>query len=52
MSGDIALYLYRFLVVAVPVVALVGLAVAAWSAARTRRRYYEEFMRRRRSRRD
>ena len=52
MSIDLAFYLERFLVFAVPVIGIVGLSVAGWSAVRTRRRYYDEFMDRRRSRRD
>jgi hypothetical protein len=52
MIADLAFYLERFLVVVTPIIGVVGLGIAGWSAVRTRRRYYDQFMGRRRSRRD
>ena len=52
MNTDLASLLTHFLIFTVPLVSIVGLIIAAWSAVRTRRRYYDEFMSRRRSRRD
>lgn len=46
MSDQTAVFI-KILLIAGPIVMALGCLVAVWSIARTRRRYYEEFMRNR-----
>lgn len=44
---DLAEVLSLILLIGGPIIIVLGIVVAVWSAFRTRRRYYDEFMRNR-----